>query len=624
MIALLLASAAVVIAAVVFAGLLRPRGAVAFVVATALLAQAIVVVTVGAVGLVIRSLSPATLLVAALAWVVVAGALAARRPITRQAWGARARGSGRTLRGAIADPPVAIAAALVVATLVWRTILALRLPVVDYDGWSYHLVFADVWLQHNALVLVPQRPWTAGYPADAELLTTWLMAFTRTDALAGFTSLLPIPLAIAATTGLARALGASPRRALLAGLVFGMTPALVALAGTTYVDAASVAVVAAALWLALRVIRGERDLATVLLLGLAAGLAIGTKGTNLVLVSPGLIAAGLVLLRDAVGRDRTGGSRGPAVARVGVLAVAVLALGMSWYAKNWIVYGNPLYPFAMGPFPGPTTLTEFTFTPPQLEGKGALGQLLHSWTADWGLRRYSYNVRPGGLGAAWPAILVIAAAGLVLLVRRRGVAPITFVLIPAAATLATMPMPWYARLTLFLPAVALPLAALTIDALRPPLAMVAGLALVAVATVSLTFANARPNIDIQTGTPPHLASVPQYVSFVLRADDARRANVSLRAECAGFEAIPPGSVVAPGGFNLLHGPVGPNLDRTLGDPLPAAGDPPKLAAALRGVGAGWLVTGSGGGPDRIASSAPDLFKPLGAICQGGRLYELVR
>ncbi|TMC61233.1 MAG: hypothetical protein E6J17_08770, partial [Chloroflexi bacterium] len=94
------------------------------------------------------------------------------------------------MRAALVDPAVAIAALLVVATLAWRTLLALRLPVVDYDGWSYHLVFADVWLQHNALVLVPQRPWTAGYPADAELLTTWLMAFTRSDALAGFTSLL--------------------------------------------------------------------------------------------------------------------------------------------------------------------------------------------------------------------------------------------------------------------------------------------------------------------------------------------------------------------------------------------------------------------------------------------------
>jgi 4-amino-4-deoxy-L-arabinose transferase-like glycosyltransferase len=481
-----------------------------------------------------------------------------------------------------------------------------------------------VWLQHNAVVLVPQRPWTAGYPADTELLTTWLMAFTRTDALAGFTSLLPIPLAIAATTGLARSFGASARRAMLAGLLFGMTPALVALAGTTYVDAASVAFVAATFWLALRVIRGERDAACVLLLGLAAGLAIGAKGTNLVLVSPGLIAAGVVLLKDACDRARSGREIARTIVQFGLLALPILVLGVSWYAKNWLVYGNPVYPFAMGPFPGPTTLTEFTFTPPQLEGKNWIGQLVTSWTADWGLRRYPYNVRPGGLGAAWPAIIAIAVAGLVLLARRRAVAPIALVLIPAAVTLATMPMPWYARLTLFLPAVALPLAALAIDALRPLLATVAGLALVVAAAVSLTFANARPNIDIQAGNPPRLASVGQYVSFVLTGDDAQRADVSLRAECAGFGAISSGSVVAPGGFNLLHGVVGPSLDHILGEPLAAVTDPDALAAAVRARDADWIVTSSGGDLDAIAASAPDLFKSFGEICQGGRLYQLAR
>ena len=145
------------------------------------------------------------------------------------AWLPRARRSGTRSPG----PPVAVAAVLVVVTLAWRLVLAVRLPMVDYDGWSYHLVFADVWLQHDQIVGVLQRPWTAGYPANTELLTTWLMAFTRTDALAGLTSVLPIPLAMLAVTGLARTLGAGRRFAALAGLVFGMTPALVALAGTS-------------------------------------------------------------------------------------------------------------------------------------------------------------------------------------------------------------------------------------------------------------------------------------------------------------------------------------------------------------------------------------------------------
>jgi 4-amino-4-deoxy-L-arabinose transferase-like glycosyltransferase len=441
-------------------------------------------------------------------------------------------------------------------------------------------------------------------------------------AAAGFTSLAPIPLAIAGTTGLARSLGVSARRALLAGLLFAMTPALMSLGGTSYVDAAAIAVTAAAWWLGVRVLRGERDDAAALLLGIAGGIALGTKGTNILLVTPILAAAGLVLARDVVEHLRARGGFGRAIARLALLTVPVLVLGISWFVKNIIVYGNPVYPFALGPLPGPTSFTQFAFVPPELEGKGWLGKVASSWIADWHLTRYAYNVRPGGFGRAWPVILPIAVAGVVLLARRRRLIPLALVVAPAAVTLAIMPMPWYARYSLFVPAVALPLAALAIDAVRPRLATIAGLALVGLAAISLTFANARPNIDIRMGDPPRLASVGQYVSFLLDPNDARRANVSLRAECAGFSVIPPGSIVAPGGFNLLHGVVGPNLDRILGDPLPAASDPASLADAMRATGATWLVTSAGGRPDAIAASAPRLFKPYGDICQGARLWQL--
>jgi len=66
MIGLLVASTAVVAAAIILAALLPPRGTVAFLLAVGLLAQGIVVLTVGAAGLVIRNLSPVTLVLASL------------------------------------------------------------------------------------------------------------------------------------------------------------------------------------------------------------------------------------------------------------------------------------------------------------------------------------------------------------------------------------------------------------------------------------------------------------------------------------------------------------------------------------------------------------------------------
>jgi hypothetical protein len=624
---LLIATAAVLLAATLIAARLPDRGVVAYLAAVALLANALVIATLGIAGLLVRSLQGPVLLLLALGW----GALAIVVPVLLRRPPLRARerlGSalGR-MAPALREPAVALAFLLAVGTLAWRVLLAVRLPVTDYDGFSYHLVFVDIWLQHDALTLVPQRPWTAGYPAVTELLTTWLAAFTRTDALTGFTGLLPIPLGIAAVTGLARSLGAAPRWALLGGLLFAMTPALVSLAGTTYVDAASVSAVIATWWLGLRVVRGERDGAAALLLGIAGGIALGSKGTNALLVAPILVAAGLALIASWLHSITQERRSWVLVGRLVLLATPVLLIGGSWYLKNLAVYGNPLYPFSIGPLHGVTTLADFAFTPPQLEGKGKLAQLAASWTTDWHLTRYAYNVRPGGLGRAWPLILVVAAAGAVVLVRRRRFDALALVALPAALTLLTMPMPWYARLTLFLPGIALPVAAVALDALtaiRPRLASLAGLALVTVAAISLVFVNIRPNLDISAafrdGKPP---GPLRYLGYVLDPSDARRLGVSLRGGCAGFAVVAPGDQVAPGGFNLLGAVAGPGMDRRIGDPLPRVTTAAELADAVREQGSRWLVTGSAGSLAALAEQAPDRFLDHGVICEGGRLWELL-
>ncbi len=622
---LLVASAAVVATAIVLAGLLRHRGTVAFLLAAALLFHAIIVTTVGGAGLLLGNLSPDVLLVIAIVWLVGAVVVAWRLPTARAAWGTRSSRTLGTLRSVLFDPPVAAAALLVAGTLAWRIFLALRLPIVDYDGWSYHLVFVDVWVQHNALTLVPQRPWTAGYPADGELVATWFAAFTRSDALIGLSSVLPIPGAMAATIGLARIFGAAPRAALLAGLLFGMTPALVALAGSSYIDGASVEFVLATWWIGLRVIRGERNLSTVLLLGIAAGLAIGTKGTNLLLVPPILAGVGLVLLADLARRPTRAGS-GRRFARLVLLGLPVVSLGLIWYAKNLAVHGNPLYPFAIGPFPGPNSAAAMWWSPPQLEHLGSLAQIVASWAADWHLTRYSYAVRPGGFGRAWLVILPLAVAGLILTIltiRRRSLVAVGLVVLPAAFTLLTTPNPWYARYTLFLVALGLALAAVVLARLGRRAWTVGGIALVALAAISLTFANIHPNIDVKAafGSSTRI-SARRYLGYVLDPSAARRADVSLRAECARFDVIPPGARVVPGGFNLLHGVAGPNLDRILTDPVADAPDAPALARTMRSLNAEWIVTFTGGRPDRLAESAPGLFIGYGEICRGGRLWQL--
>jgi hypothetical protein len=604
--------------------------------------------------LILRDLSPGVLFSLAVAWLAVVAAVSWRRRDGLRDVRDRLRASLATLREVLWSPIPAILAVLVLANLVWRTFLTLRLPTIDYDGWTYHLVTMDVWLQANALVNIPQKIWSDGYPANAELLTTWIAAFTRTDQLTGLTSLLPLPVAIVAVTGLTRALGVGRRVAFICGALFGLTPALFLLAGTSYVDVAGIAAIAATWWFGLEFLKGRRDGSTALLLGIAGGLAVGGKlGSNAVLVAPMLLVCGLLALRD-VWKARGGVAWRPAVGALVLLSVPVLVLGLSWYLKNLLVHGNPMYPIAFGPFPGALTLAEFGFTPKPLARYGELQQILLSWIWDWRITRYPFNVRPGGFGLVWVPVMALAALGAVALVRRRFLAPLLLLVAPAVVAMFTSPGPWYARYTLFLPAIALPFAGVALEWIargfgrwrsrdpgadpegasaprrRLPWARIATLmtvALVALATVSLAVATVRPNLTTRYTTADgkrHSFGTRGYLEILLESSDERRSRLGLLGDCAGLRIVPVGARVTPAGnkAKLLHAVVGPNLDRILTPPILKATDAADLAAQLRQLGSEWLVAGAGHALGRIAATDPALFVKVGTFCREHTLWRL--
>jgi hypothetical protein len=616
------ASIALLVAAILIACLLPQRGAVAWVVSFGLLAWGLCVATVAVAGIVVGDLSGLTLFLLSCAWLAVAALIVWRRD--QPSVGLRLRAALVAIWRALSWPPAAAAAVIVALSLATRVVLAVRLPVADLLGWQYHLVFVDVWLQANRIVGVPQNQWTDGWPAAGELLTTWLAAFDRSDALTGFTGLLPIPIAMVACIGLARSFGASRATALLAGLLFGMTPAMLALAGTTYVDTAFTAAVAAAWWYGLRMIGGERDASAALLFGIATGLALGIKGTSFVLVLPLLATVGMILLVDAV-RGISGPVRRwtPSLSTV-ALAVPVLVLGVSWYLKNLLVHGNPVYPIGIGPFEG---LEAGSYgAPPEpdaLRGLAPIAQVAISWAHDWQLDRYLFNQRPGGFGHAWLALAALAAVGLLLLVKRRQWAALLLVIAPVILALAVLTSPWYARYTLFVPVVALPLAALTLDRLSPAIRTAAAFVLVGLAAISVVLVNAFPNVTlpIAPGGPERAAA---YWAAVVDESDPLRDLLAAPPSCReAMPELPAGARVAVAkSFFTPHAVVGSDLRATLIEPPPQAGDPESLLAQLRDRNAGWLVTRRASGLDRIASQAGDDLVLQGDFCANGRLWLL--
>jgi hypothetical protein len=87
--------------------------------------------------------------------------------------------------------------------------------------------------------------------------------------------------------------------------------------------------------------------------------------------------------------------------------------------------------------------------------------------------------------------------------------------------------------------------------------------------------------------------------------------------------IPPGSRVMPAGFNLLHGVVGPNLDRILTDGPRPFTDGAGLAASADAVRADWIVTTAGSRTDQLAASAPDRFESSGQMCRTAALWKVL-
>jgi len=504
------------------------------------------------------------------------------------------------------------------AALIWHLLLALRLPVIDWDGLAYHLLTVDVWLQTDHIGRVPQLLWSDGYPANGELVTTWLMLFGHNDAFADLTGLVPLPLAAAAIATFARRLGADRVPAALVALLIVAMPAVVLKASSTYVDNFGMANIAAA-WAfgvgALRSTDPKRQATLAILTGISIGLAIGTKATLIPSAALIGLAVSIVVVRSLWSR-----SARSAVLALVTISMSVLVFGAGWYVKNLIVFGNPLWPIALGPLPGVGTAAQLIAAKPpsEIAGLAPWAQVATSWTKDFFLLTYAEDVRIGGFGVAWLPLLVLGGIGVVLHVRRRGWTVFLLLAVPAAATLALMPAPWWPRYTLFLVVLAGGFAALALSRAPRRLRSV-GVALLAVLSVwSLVMADRTGNFQLHAGGPyrPSLVSMAR----LLRAGSVQRNHISHWDACRAFDALPAGARVRIDGFQFPHLIVGSQVDRQL--LMPFGPDvSPQEAINLDGEVATHLVISDAA---HIAAARADrsTFTPVASACRGAEIFAV--
>jgi hypothetical protein len=279
--------------------------------------------------------------------------------------------------------------------------------MTGFDSTWYHGPFAagffqsgDTWSLHQ---IAPQfLAWF--YPANAELFhAVGMLAFGR-DLLSPLLNLGWLLACLAACWCIGRPYGVAPW-SLALGAVALSVPALSDQAGEARNDLAGVFFLLSAVALALNASaragrRGELSTAAIVLSGLAAGLAVGTK-LNFLLPASVLLVG--IALAAGPGRRWRG---------LGTGVLAALAGGGYWYLRNLANAGNPLPWFgSLGPLSLPA--------PDQplggREGHSVLGYLGNgSVWSDWLLPGLHH-----GLTVLWPLLATATLAGLLLSLGRR-------------------------------------------------------------------------------------------------------------------------------------------------------------------------------------------------------------
>ncbi|MBI4716698.1 MAG: hypothetical protein HY763_02755 [Planctomycetes bacterium] len=310
----------------------------------------------------------------------------------------------------------------------WLIVLGLYLVFVvealtryptGYDGMYYHLPLAVRWMQTGMLGMQNGEIYYS-LPENG-ILWSFLLVSVPLERLLPLVNVPNAVILAAAVYALTRVLGAGRRAAGAAVCMALSVPVVLFQSFAAYVDLyGAVAWLLALLALTWHTrvthVRQRRDL--LILAGLSAGVALGSKSTYLALV--GLLLL-LVLALDWIRpRDRAA-IRGRPVRNAMIFGLASLACSGFWFLRGTVEAGNPIYPFGVSVagrqvLPGFNALDHCPARP--------LGRKIARWWAyPWEETKYSgtgypYSVN-NALGAAYTTFVPAAVLAVALAFLRR-------------------------------------------------------------------------------------------------------------------------------------------------------------------------------------------------------------
>ncbi len=219
-----------------------------------------------------------------------------------------------------------------------------RFPT-GYDSQAYHLPLAVTWMQQQSLTIQIGEVHEA-LPENG-MIVPFLLAFAKIETLLCIVHLPKGLLAGAAIYGLIRVAGHKRRTAIIGACIVLGTPMVLFQSFSGYVD-----LYAAASWLssllalgwASRVHQTSQRRTLLLMAGLSAGVALGSRTTCLVLVG--------LLVPVAMAVDWIGPRIGSRAHRLPlrnalIFGLSTLACSGFWFARGTIERGNPIFPLGV-------------------------------------------------------------------------------------------------------------------------------------------------------------------------------------------------------------------------------------------------------------------------------------
>ncbi|MBI4698862.1 MAG: hypothetical protein HY758_08170 [Nitrospirae bacterium] len=342
--------------------------------------------------------------------------------------------------------------ALFFIAICWMLFIGYLFPSYTWDALWYHLPIVG-YIMQSGVIQENHTPFFIDmfiniFPKNIELFFLWNTIFLKSGIISDLSQVFFAVAAVLAIYSMAIKLGLKEIHASYAALLFFFTPVVILQSTTNYVDLA----VSALFLIALNFLMcgtGRLSVYPVFLAGLSGGILLGSKGSGPIFIA--VISAMAVILLLA-------GRRGPLKKKTGYpvmllsFILPVLLMGGYWYIKNWVLYGNPVYPMEVSFLD--IKLFEGTYDgiidplPDVLDRLSPMIRPFYVWLER--VEYYLYDSRLSGFGPLWFILILpsMIAAILYAVKERR-----QYFLITGAVLFITFiiyPRNWYPRYVIFI------------------------------------------------------------------------------------------------------------------------------------------------------------------------------